>query len=296
MSEIQEILYNENLIRDARYIILALVIIILYAYFNLYAGNIRDGTVRAIVLANGKLKVAKRFKIEDRIKKIKQMGAVEDFPHIDEPIWFVAYHLVTGIAFGGLAFTLVKILFNKTLLAVGLGVLFFIIGLGTLKIFIKRKNDNANLQITEDVLVILNILSSQIAGGQYTGTALGECSDIVRNKRFKKAIEEFDRDVHTGTMTLTEAVKELEGKFNGNIDIDNLCMVLVQNEESGRSRSMLADLSQQIMSSERAVHEKIKQKLDRYMTYAVLILFADIAGYVMWLFINTITESINFTF
>ncbi len=293
MSNIEQVLYNENLIEDIRYIILSIAFIFAFGVVNLFSKRMEKGFLNSIEFVNGKLKVSRRLKIMEQIEKATRMGALEEFPKITIPLWFVLYHIIVGGIFGLIvAFIIWFFLTPRIDYTILGGFVGFILGYKVFDVYLKSKNDKANEQITKDVLVISNILIGQISGGQYTGTALGECADVVRNKRFKKAIEEFSREMETNEKTIVEATKSLEYKFN-NIDIDNLCMVIVQNEESGRSKSILEDLSKQILVSEKSVHDRQKEKLNRMMTYAVMILFGDLVGYVVWLFATTITSNMN---
>ena len=115
------------------------------------------------------------------------------------------------------------------------------------------------------------------------GNALAECRDIVMNKRLKEALEKFDRDLKTNRRTITEAIGHLQRKFN-NLDLENLCTVIVQNEETGRSKKVIEDLSAQILSTEKSVEAVRKQRIENMMTLEIIVLFGAIMGYALYLF------------
>ncbi len=286
-----EYIYNKNLIDSVRLIIISIGILLTYGFLLYLSDRIRNFYANTITIVNGQLKQGHQFKLDKKIDKIRKIGALDKFPKMGEPVYYILYHLLFAVIFALWGF-FIPYLFIEKIFGLFGAFIGFLIGYKILDLYLDSVNRSEDIEITRDVLTVSNILIGQISGGQYTGSALGECSDIVKNKRFKKAIEEFDRSLKMGEKTLIEATKALNDKFT-NLDVDNLCMVLIQNEESGKSKTIIQDLSQQILASERASHEREKQKLERLLTYAILILFADIMGYVAWVFITSISETIN---
>ena len=162
-----------------------------------------------------------------------------------------------------------------------------IIGWFFLDILLKSQAKSEEKELMDDSLTICNMLMSQIKGGAYIGTAISECEGLVKNKRLKKAIHKFYISTATYEKTLMEAIEELESNFMQK-DILTICMIVKQSETTGKSIDILTDLNKQIGDMQEEIYLAEKEKLNKKMTIAILLLFADIIGYVMYIFIQNI--------
>ncbi len=283
-----DFLYNANMITNVRTLIVSVIILLVIGACVYFEDEVKNAYKKTVVSLNGDLKIQKRIGFDKALEKMKKLGALYRHPKLKEPSYYLLYHLFFGLATASIVFLLTEDTIGVVFaLLISAGC--FVAGWKVLDLILIRENAKENRMITKDILTISNILVSQVKGGQYLGTAFSECSDIVKNERLKKALETFDKDVKTNQKTLVEAVHELDEQFD-NPDVGNLCMIILQNEESGKSTSILKDLSTQIVSSEDALMVREREKLNRAMTYAVLLLFADVMGYMVYLFWTSVSS------
>ena len=147
-----------------------------------------------------------------------------------------------------------------------------------------------NEQMMRDVMTISSALVIQMRGGEYLGAALAECREIVSNKRLKHALREFNTHLKVGDLSMMENIEDFESKFTGN-EIRALCIILKQAIETGLVVECAQDLSNQCSATKEALFEARKAKLDRLVTIAMLVVFADGIAFVMWRFLeNLITQ------
>ena len=273
----------KNLVSGFKWLISSVGVLLAYGTLLHFRSEISEYSKGAIVSINGRLKMRKRLKIDKHIEEMRVLGATKELKRLEDPTFYILYHLVSGVLVGLLIGVAVYTITLSMWYAFISFTLSFPVGWASLNTYFKVKNKKANEEITEDVLTISNILISQVSGGQYMGNALAECSDIVMNKRLKEALEKFDRDLKTNRRTITEAIGHLQHKFN-NLDLENLCTVIVQNEETGRSKKVIEDLSAQILSTEKSVEAVRKQRIENMMTLEIIVLFGAIMGYALYLF------------
>lgn len=265
-----------------RLFISALVFLMFVVAVKLMQSQIKnsiDGTLRII---DDKLRLdSSFFNYKEKVNNLQNFGVLETNPRLAEPHYYLGVHfalLIVGAVLGYMVMPPLAILGG-------------IIGWFSLDLYYRYKNMGDNEKMSEDVLMIFNVLSSQIKGGIYSGTALAECKDLITNKRLKRALTEFDRHLKVGDMTLIESLTELEEKFD-NSDISALCLILKQNEESGRSAEVLNDLRKQIIDSEDLNFQKKKERMDRTMTIVMLLLFLDFMSYTLYIFVTSIFSQI----
>lgn len=218
-----------------------------------------------------------------KIAQLKKLGVLEKSPRMAQPLYYYIVHGLVGIIFA-LFFSIFKWYFAP---------FGFIIGILLFKWYLHHRNKTDNEQMTPDIMMIYNILTSQIKGGVYMADALSECRQIVKNKRLKKALEEFHNKIYFQNTTVSEAIDDLESKFD-NINISSLCMIVRQTEETGRSIDVLKDISKQLSDIEEVEIEQKKMKLERTMSFVMIILFGDIMGFVFYTMVREMLSQATF--
>lgn len=230
------------------------------------------------------VKKKKKYKLinfNETVKNLKANGVLDKFPKLANPAYYLTIHAILAVIFGILGFYINKILVFP----------FAILGWVFLDFIFKQQSKSENRELMNDSLTLCNMIMSQIKGGAYIGTAISECRTLVKNKRLQKALNNFYISTATAEKTLLEAIEELESNFNQK-DILTICMIVKQSEETGKSYDVLSDLNKQISDTQEEIYIAEKEKLNRRMTIAILLLFTDMIGYVLYLFITNIFSQV----
>ena len=255
-------------------------------FLSLMQAEIARDVKNTITIVNGKIKQSKAkslFNINEKIHALKRLGIFESHPSFEQPVYYIFMHIILGLVGGMLFYVLFGELYWSP---IG-----FIVGYKGLDFYFTYKNKADNEEIQQDVLLIANILYQQIRGGVYIASAFTECEQSVQNKRLKKAMQEFNRQILLHEKTLLEALDEFESKFDSD-DVSAICSTIRQGEETGKVQDIILDLNKQITDMENISNEALKQKMDRAQTLVVMLLFADILGFILYVAFSTILMQI----
>lgn len=244
--------------------------------FMIYIKMTRDAK-KVLENAGKKLEKSKMFNYESKLRKLKSQGALARNPKLANPSYYLVIHLLFALVIGFAGF-----LFNKPLI-----IPLAILGWFVPDFIFSSQAKSEEKELMNDSLTLCNMLISQIRGGAYIGSAIAACKDLVQNKRLKACLNQFYIDTATGQKTLLEATDELESNF-AQSNIQTLCMIIRQSEQTGKSVDILNDLNKQIADTQEEIYQSDKEKLNRQMTIGILVLFADIIGYVLIMFIQQI--------
>lgn len=217
---------------------------------------------------------------EKRRKVLEKQGVLYHHPKLERPEAYYTMHVVVGV----LLFALIFFFSPK------LSILGFPIGSLLLNWSFRSRNKKDNEQMMGDVFLITSSLVTQVRGGIYVGEGFGECRHIVSNKRLKEALLIFARHMKISDKTFLESIDEFEGKFD-NEDISALCVALRQCEDNGRVTGVIEDLSKQVSQNENLLGEKKQARAERTLSFAILIIFADIMVFILMNFLQSIMSS-----
>ena len=258
--------------------LIGIVIIILYKHMSDKTEKKTENITYIPVTVRKKKRIAKLINFDETVRRLKAYGALDKHPRLADPGYYLTIHIVIALIVGiGGGFLI------NPVCGIALAVVAWLIFDNSFK----KKAKAEERELMDDALTLCNMLMSQIKGGIYIGSAISACRTLVKNKRLKKALEDFYISTATAEKTLVEAIDELESNFIQR-DIITICMIIRQNEETGKSIDVLNDLNKQISDTQEEIYLADKAKLDRRMTIAILILFADIIGYTFYLFASSI--------
>ena len=266
-------------ISPIRAVVCSIMFLTLYAMYLYFvtAGNDSEDKPNTLTWIDGKIR-AETSRISWNDIAAKQISRGVDFhtPKMMLPHYYIMIHVLIVAVGAGVLILIAPKLTPLCVLAVLIPTQYY-----------KGKDKKDNSEITADVMSIASAMTVQIAGGEYLGSALCECKDIVRNKRLKAALVNFDRNIKLGNMTLIEAINDLGTKFTSP-EILTLCIILRQGIETGKTVDCVSDLSRQCFSARESEFDSRKAHLDRLMTIAMLIVFADGIGFIMLRFFTNL--------
>ena len=103
-------------------------------------------------------------------------------------------------------------------------------------------------------------------------SAIVECYKNTRNRRLKKALYEMSGQI-IAKNDLAETIDAFNLKFK-NKYIDNLCIILKQALDSGKTVEIMQSIQDQLTDMQDAVNLQIKNKLSAKVTAIMLLIFA----------------------
>lgn len=146
--------------------------------------------------------------------------------------------------------------------------------LPTIILIISNGNDNDSMLV--DIKTTMELLKIHIHAGVYVIDALDNCSDFMKNNRYKKALLKMTNDIYM-SKNVTEALEEFNDSFN-NPHIDTLVIILKQSLESGYSLSCLDSAFEQIIDVEKAINIKLENSVERNVQILQVLIMAGIIG------------------
>lgn len=287
-----EITWSLEQLTEARIFIGSLIFILIYGLYRQFVRT--EQAEKMLVLVNGRLEASQSLFNWSRIKRrLIERGVDFYHPKIIKPYYYILVHLLFALL-GFFVGWMMTMILNNNKPIIMFALLGMVIGVFFPTLYFNMTNKKDNEELISDAMTISNVLSLQLKGGEFVGSALAECKDIIYHKRLRKALYDFDRHLKLQDMTISEAVADLSSKFDCP-EINTICLILKQGMETGRLTECSADLARQCSASKQSVFEKQKARLDRTLTYVMLLLFGAGIGFLMWRFMEKFTSTMGDT-
>lgn len=186
-------------------------------------------------------------------------------------------------------FGIVSFMFFKN---IPVSIILFAFGYFLVDISYKIQNNIDNNEMENDIRNLRDTMIIHAEAGIQIKDTLLTCINEAENKRFKQALNEFYNFLVTQKLTINEALKIFESRFS-NEKITEICSIINQSIETGRSAEMLDSLVENAESEEEANNYKKEKKLDRRMLMIILVYFACILANVFYSIIISVMSSIS---
>lgn len=155
------------------------------------------------------------------------------------------------------------------------GVLAAVIGFFAPGMVYGSLNDKDNKAILKEVKNIYDTIQIKTQGGMFLTSAITECYRNTRNRRLKKALSEMSAQI-IAKSNLKETIDEFNLKFK-NKYIDNLCIILKQSLDSGKTVEIMKSIQDQLGDMQEAVNLQMRNRLNsRVILELVLVALAVI--------------------
>lgn len=209
----------------------------------------------ARVLSSDKTRKFKRYLI--------QTGIQDRFNFPVTPATYILLMLLSGavIAVG------VQLLFDK------FAVFGFLAGFFGFDLLMRAMNSSDNREIQKDVFMILMNLRVQLGANLFITDALMACEPLVKNKRFKKALDALINDFGNQNVSNLDAIEAFDNKFK-NLNVMNLKIFLRNYMLYGVNDKYLDDMMTQVNSMSEAEGMAEENDLDQKMGLFSLGFFA----------------------
>lgn len=155
-----------------------------------------------------------------------------------------------------------------------------ILGFYLLCVLLNINNTKDNDKIVEDLQSIYENIKINTESGVFLTEALNSCYKVASCDRLKKALYEMITDIMV-KQNVMDAIEDFKLKFNS-VHIDTFCTVLRQGYETGDTMTALSSVTQQLISIQKAVEIKRKQRLENDITKVMLIILIAIMVVVMY--------------
>lgn len=155
-----------------------------------------------------------------------------------------------------------------------------ILGFYLLRVLLNINNTKDNDKIVEDLQSIYENIKINTESGVFLTEALNSCYKVASCDRLKKALYEMITDIMV-KQNVMDAIEDFKLKFNS-VHIDTFCTVLRQGYETGDTMTALSSVTQQLISIQKAVEIKRKQRLENDITKVMLIILIAIMVVVMY--------------
>lgn len=144
-------------------------------------------------------------------------------------------------------------------------------------IFLTMKNSRDNKRILRDVKGIYDTIQIKTQGGMFLTSAITECYKNTRNQRLKKALYEMSGQI-IAKNDITETIDAFNMKFK-NPYIDNLCIILKQSLDSGKTVEIMESIQDQLADMQNAVNLQIRNRLNAKVLFVQMLLYLVIVAF-----------------
>lgn len=184
---------------------------------------------------------------------------------------YFIYKIGLAILFFIVAYSLVNNT-NFSTFAIPSGILGIIFGYKYLDINHKIKNNQDNEAMDTDVRNLRDTMIIHAEAGIPIKDTIMICKEETENKRFKQGLNEFLNNLLSQKLNIKESLEVFESRFD-NEKIKELCIIIDQAEETGRSAEMISGLIEKAEIEQEGENYKVEKKLERKMMFVCLIYF-----------------------
>lgn len=202
---------------------------------------------------------------------LSQVGVNYLLKRVVDPVEYEFVNVLLAFAFGTLGYCFFGL--------IGL-LLGCILGFFMLRILLEINNSRDNDKIVEDLQSIYENIKINIESGVFLTEALNSCYKVASCDRLKKALYEMITDIMV-KQNVMDAIEDFKLKFKS-VHIDTFCTVLRQGYETGDTMTALSSISQQLISIQKTVEIKHKQRLENDITKVMLVILIAIIVVVMY--------------
>jgi pilus assembly protein TadC len=202
---------------------------------------------------------------------LSKIGANYLKKRIVDPIEYEFVNVLLAVVFGALGYRF----FGLIGLLIGC-----ILGFCLLRVLLNINNSRDNDKIVEDLQSIYENIKINTESGVFLTEALNSCYKVASCDRLKKALYEMITDIMV-KQNVMDAIEDFKLKFKS-VHIDTFCTVLRQGYETGDTMTALSSISQQLISIQKAVEIRHKQRLENDITKVMLVILIAIIVIVMY--------------
>lgn len=235
-----------------------------------------------LVESSGKQMKRNERRYEDKKVFLSQMGVNYLLKRTVLPEEYLLFRLSVSICFCVAGIALCNVI---------IGTLLGLLGYYLPAFILEKSNEKNNKRMLKDVKIIYDTIQIKTQGGMFLTDAISECYRNVRNKRLKRALYEMSGKMIVNH-DLEETIDELNMKFKDKY-IDNLCIILKQALDSGKTVEILESVQDQMADMQDVLALQMKNRVNTKVFWTEVVIF--FVGFVLalWMAIISVTSTIN---
>lgn len=175
--------------------------------------------------------------------------------------------------------------------SIGMGILFGFLGYCLPETVLQKNNEKNNKKMLRDVKVIYDTIQIKTQGGMFLTDAISECYRNVANPRLKRALYEM-----SGKMIMNHDLEATIDEFNLKFKdkyIDNLCIILKQALDSGKTVEIMESVQDQMADMQEVIAMQARNKAKRQVFFVEVLIFLVAFVVTMYMAILSVTATIN---
>ncbi len=212
-------------------------------------------------------------KIEGRMKKKKKNGKVS-YDEIQSFLLRNGAPIHFGEWISPASYLVIKIVSALLLGVVGMNLNILLLPVGAVlgyllpELLVIEMNKDDNRKMSEQIATVYNTIQIQTEAGIDLIVAVLGMSSILPKGRLSSAFSQLAAEVSL-LRDFDTAVENFNAKFDNEF-IDSLCVILLQGAKTGKTQDLMKDISSQITDMQSAVLAARKDKIDRFVTFAIM--------------------------
>lgn len=201
-------------------------------------------------------------KYEERKIYLSQMGVNYLAKRLVLPEEYLLFRLSIAAVLGAIG-----VLFLGVVSGLLLGILIFLMP----DVILQKANEKNSKQMLRDIKSIYDTIQIKTQGGTFLTEAISECYRNVSNRRLKRALYEMSGKLivnHDMEATIDEFNLKFKDKY-----IDNLCIILKQALDSGKTAEIMSSVQDQMTDMQDVINLQARTKADRKVFCVEVMIF-----------------------
>lgn len=234
-----------------------------------------------LIETSGKQLKRNERKYEEKKIYLSKMGVNYLMKRNVLPEEYLLFRLSLSVCFG---------LFGVVMFTWIIGILCGILGFYLPEVILKKSNEKNNTKMLKDVKIIYDTIQIKTQGGMFLTDAISECYRNVGNRRLKRALYEM-----SGKMIMNPDLEAIIDEFNMKFKdkyIDNLCIILKQALDSGKTIEILESVQDQMTDMQDVLALQIKNRVAAKVFWLEVVIF--MVGFILalWMAVLSVTNTI----
>ncbi|MBP3609471.1 MAG: hypothetical protein J6J42_03940 [Lachnospiraceae bacterium] len=141
-------------------------------------------------------------------------------------------------------------------------------------VILQKMNEKNNKQMLKDIKSIYDTIQIKTQGGMFLTEAIAECYRNVTNGRLKRALYEMSGELivnHDMEATIDEFNLKFKNKY-----IDNLCIILKQALDSGKTAEIMESVQDQMTDMQDVINLQVRTKTEKKVFFVEVVIFVTV--------------------
>ncbi len=156
------------------------------------------------------------------------------------------------------------------------------------QLLILEMNRDDNSKMSEQIATVYNTLQIQTEAGIELVEAATNMAEALPDGRLAHAFEQLSAEVSL-SRDFEAGIEHFNKKFDNEF-IDALCVIMQQGAKTGRTQDLMRDISAQIADMQAANLASRKEKIDRFVTFAIMALMVCGMAIVIYAFAQMMVQ------